>query len=628
MARAWTSTQALRMPCVGTYACTSCVSHTPRSSPRHFVMPFPAMARHCGQRGTPGISCLPPCPNALHRLFRRLALGQRTRLRPLLLPDGLYDQQAMAAADDVAGAAVAADSAGAAGAGGLGDSALAAARMVEGMPRLSALDLSGVGCGDSFMAFLRAAQRHLLARQHMTAVAGYSTAVLRSVDPALLAACLPRLERFEGELPYACGAQCLRALARAGPLLQLRCSIDQWDEATAAAIGACSSLRGLKMEFRSYPETGDADISSTRRVVEGLLLPALAALTGLTSLHVASEEVVDLDDVIDVRSLQFPWPNLAPLAALTALQRLRLSCWGRFDNDLSGRLSQLPAGSLSGLTRLRLHSSAGSSVERVDRDHMASVDDASLAVLARAAPALQELGVDDVVGLDEEAPGSAAPWTMPHLTTLTLNCDSLQFVYVVCAAALLARAPRLRGLWATFEAFSAVESNVCALAYVAAAGRGALDRLDVYPLPPAAELQAATALAAPGGIALEIQVLGVMCRPAFALDDQQVAWLCSVVARVDRVEVRLLSKGCRQVLSRGIFALPAAAFCLRVDVVGGGGCLLEAVRFAAEAARPGQQVVLCANDGVFGADTIAEAEAIACCALDKDIRIQIGGLAG
>ena len=127
------------------------------------------------------------------------------------------------------------------------------------MPRLSALDLSDVGDSFGFTAFLLMALRHLRARQHMTAVAGYSSAALRSVDPALLAACLPHLQRFEGHLPYACGAQCLRALARACPLQQLSCSIDQCDEATAAAIGACTTLRGLKLELLWRPEVEQAD---------------------------------------------------------------------------------------------------------------------------------------------------------------------------------------------------------------------------------------------------------------------------------------------------------------------------------------------------------------------------------
>ena len=140
--------------------------------------------------------------------------------------------------------------------------------MVGGKPRLSVLDLSGAGCGHSFMAFLQAAQRHLQARQHMTAVAGYSATVLRSVDPALLTACVSHLQRFEGQLPYACGAQlaqCLHALACTCPLRQLSCSLDQCDEVTAAAVGACATLRGLKLEFRWHPETeDDADVSSSR----------------------------------------------------------------------------------------------------------------------------------------------------------------------------------------------------------------------------------------------------------------------------------------------------------------------------------------------------------------------------
>ena len=497
------------------------------------------------------------------------------------------------------------------------------------MPRLSVLDLSGVSCDDSFMAFLRAAQRHLQARQHMTAAAGYSAAVLRSVDSALLAACLPHLQRFEGELRFACGAQCLRALAHTCPLQQLTCSLDQCDEATVAAIGACTTLRGLKLVFRWYPETEDADVSSTQTVVDGLLLPALAGLTRLTSLEVASKE-------IHPPSLPLRWPALVPLAALTALQRLRLSFWGLFDDHLSERLSQLPAGSLSALTQLRLH---GTTVEDMECEDVARVNDAGLAALARAAPALQELDVNEIMDLDEEAPGSAPPWNMPHLTTLTITPGYwLKYVSVVCAAALLARAPRLRGIWAMFKVFSTddvpLETHLRALAHIAAAGRGALGRLDMARLPRAAELQAAMATAAPGGIALEVSMVRVYMDymdPA-ALDDQQVAWLRSVVAGVDLLDIWLASNCRASALSQGIFALPAAAFRLHVPFQRGGGCsgcLLEAMRFAVEAARPGQHVCVWAEDRELGTydytDAIAGAEAIAHGALDKDIRVQIGG---
>ena len=132
------------------------------------------------------------------------------------------------------------------------------------------------------------------------------------------------------------------------------------------------------------------------------------------------------------------------------------------------------------------------------------------------------------------------------------------------------------------------------------------------------------AVAAPGGIALELSSLRLM-HPA-ALNDQQVAWLCSVVAWVDLVDVQLPSNGA-STLSRGIFAIPAAACRLCVPHHGGSGYLLEAARFAVEAARPGQQVCVWAQHGeVVGADAIvAEAEAIARGALDKDILVvQVG----
>ena len=562
---------------------------------RDIVVSFGA----CGRR---------PCPHVPRRLLRHVALAQRTRLRPQL-PHDLYNQQYMGAADDIAGVA------GSAGAGGLDDSALAAARMVEGMPRLSALDLSGVGCSDSFMAFLRAAQRHLQARQHLTAVAGYSTIRLRTVNPALLAAYLPHLEQFEGELPYACGAQCLQVVTRACPLQQLSCSMDQCDEATAAAIGACTTLRGVKLELRHYSETKDADVSITGVVRGGLLLPDLAGLTRLTSLEVASKEV----DLIRWPSLNVPWPDLAPLAALNALQRLHLSWCGFFTSDFSLRLSQLPAGSLGALTQLRLH----------DTSDMARLDDAGLAALARAAPALQDLEANWVVGLDDVAPGSVPPWTMTHLTTLSLGSRrGRRCVSVVCAAALLARAPRLRGQWALLDVFTTAavpfEMQLRALAHIAAAGRATLGRLVVARLPPAAELQAAMAVAAPGGIALELPTLKVMCPAAYPLGDPRMAWLCSVVAGVDLVvDVQLPDNSNARALSRGIFALPAAAFSLCVGFTG--CCLVEAVRFAVEAGRPGQQVCVQARQGVFGTDAIAEAEAIARGALGKDIRVQIGG---
>ena len=572
----------------------------------------------------PATSWLPPChahTHASHRLFRRLALGQRTRLRPQL-PHGLYNEQAVGAAD-----------AAAAGIGNFSISVLAAARMVEGMPRLSALDFSDVDDSFGFTAFMLAAQRHLQARQRMTAVAGYSTTVLHSVDPALLAACLPHLQRFEGQLPYVCGARCLRALACACPLQQLSCSLDQCDEVTAAAIAACATLRSLKLKFRWHmwnPGTeGDPELPSTQTIDEGLLLPALAGLTRLTSLEVASQ---DSYYACAMPAITLQWPDLAPLAALTALQRLRLSCWGPCDDDLTdlrARLLQLPAGSLSALTQLCLHGT--------NADYVEFVDGASLAALARAAPAIQELDVAGVEDFDddEQAPGSAPAWTMPHLTTLTISSGCGPCVSVVCAAALLARAPRLRGLCAMFDVPAVpLETNVRALAYVAAAGRAALDRLDVARLPPAAELQAAMAVAAPGGIALDLSTLKVIARPAAVpLDDQQVAWLRSVVAGVDLVDLQLPVHCSASALSRGIFALPAAAFRLCVPAPNHGGSaghlLVEAARFAAEAARPGQHVCVWAKD-VFdscGTDAIAEAEAIAHGALGKDIRVQIGGQA-
>ena len=74
---------------------------------------------------------------------------------------------------------------------------------------------------------------------------------------------------------------------------------------------------------------------------------------------------------------------------------------------------QLPAGSLSALTQLRLN---GTFLE-----DMVCVDDDGLAALARAAPALRELDVEDIWRLHAVAPGSAPPWTMPHLTTLMLS---------------------------------------------------------------------------------------------------------------------------------------------------------------------------------------------------------------
>ena len=222
--------------------------------------------------------------------------------------------------------------------------------MVEGMPRLSALLLSGVVCGNSLTAFLHAAQ-HDLQMRPITIVVGISARLVGTVDPALLTACFPHLQGFQGGLPYACGARCLRALARACRLQELICSLDQCDEATAAAIGACTTLRSLKLEFERHPGTEEADISSTETGVGGLLLPALVGLTRLTSLEVASKEV-------EAPNLDLRWPALAPLAALTALQRLRLSWWGLFDNDLSACLSQLPAGSLGALTQLHLYGSS------------------------------------------------------------------------------------------------------------------------------------------------------------------------------------------------------------------------------------------------------------------------------
>ena len=117
-------------------------------------------------------------------------------------------------------------------------------------------------------------------------------------------------------------------------------------------------MRGLKLQFGWRPETEHADVSSTQRVVEALLLPALAGLTRLTSLEVASSEVEDVNG----RSLNVPWPALAPLAALTALQQLRLELCCNFSDDVIKRLSQLPAGSLSALTQLRLYSAAAAAV--------------------------------------------------------------------------------------------------------------------------------------------------------------------------------------------------------------------------------------------------------------------------
>ena len=647
------------------------ISHCPV---RCVVSSFHAM--HDGVRGLAAFpatsSCLPPCPPASpHRLFRRLALGQRTRLQPQL-PRGLHDRrQAVGAADDAAAvtsaaeAAAEADVAAAAAAGGtptlgtsggagtvaagigsLDASILVAARMVEGMLRLSTLDFSDVGDTFALTAFLHAAQRHLQARQHMTAVVGYgSAAVLRSVDPALLTACLPHLQRFEGDLPYACGALILRALARACPLQQLSCSIDCCDEATAAAIGACTTLRGLKLELRwHYRKESEKQrirgLSSTQRVVGGLLLPALAGLTRLTSLELDSEGFDPYKAFYDGDErrphLWLAWPALEPLAALTALQRLQQSFWdGLADAKcLNGHLLQLPAGSLSAVTQLRLQGTNGKD--------MACVDDVGFAALTWAAPALLELYVDKVVGLDDVVPGSAPPWTMPHLTTLRCTssvgqrgCDNPQSVYVVpCAAALLARAPQLFGLYAAFDFSTAVplETHVRAFACIAAAGGSALHRLyvrDLLDLSPAAELQAAVAVAAPDGIALELPMLRVSLPSAARHGDHQmVAWLCSVVAWVDLVEVQ----DPHSAMSRGIFELPAAAFRLRVYHWDGGKSLLEAVRFAVEAARPGQEVcVWVAEHGLRGADgedakdAVAEAEAIADSALDKDIWVQNGG---
>ena len=581
--------------------------------------------RSMGQPAIP-VTCRRRAHASPRRLFRRLALAQRTRLRPQL--------QGHQAADPAAAAAIAAAAAAggggkfAASSGSWEERVLAAARMVEGMPRLSALDLSDVGDDFAFTAFLLVALRHLQARQHMTAVVGYSTDVLRTVDLALLAVCLPHLQQFQGDLPYACGAWCLRALARVCPLQQLSCNLDRCDESMAAAIGACATLRGLKLEFERRPETEDASISITRRVVDSLLLPALAGLTRLTSLEVSYCVAAE----IDVPDPDLLYPDLAPLAALTALQQLRLMLWCHSTNDVNGRLSQLPAGSLSALKQLRLHSANVGS--------MVCVDDVGLAALARAAPALLELDVEYIKALDEVAQGSAPPWTMPHLTTLH-HCYHLfdvmddgmsgHSVSVVLAAALLARAPRLRWLWAELKLFAGEEplvTHVRALARIAAAGRSALNTLAVW-LPPAAELQAAMAVAAPGGIALVLPTLKVVCREALVpLDDQQVAWLCSVVAEVDLVDVHLRINSIASGLSRGIFALPAAAFCLRVPYYHGrdnDACLLEAVTFAAEAARPGQHVCVRARHGAFGTDAMAEAVAIAHGALGKDIRVQIGG---
>ena len=258
---------------------------------------------------------------------------------------------------------------------------------------------------------------------------------------------------------------------------------------------------------------------------------------------------------------------------------------------------------------------------------MARLDDGGLAALARVAPALQELAVNEIVGLDAVAPGSTPPWTMPHLTTLALSSGYGPCVHVVCAAALLARAPRLRGLCAIFEVPTAVplEMHVRALAHIAAAAGGAaLSRLAVVCLTPTAGLQAAMAVAAPGGIALKLATLNIVDQAAFLSDDQQLAWLCSMVVWVGLVDVLLSAKRRASTLSRCIFALPASAFRLRVPFRRGSRRLQEAVRFAVEAARPGQQVCVWAEDWACGTDAVAEAEAIARGALDKDIRVQIG----
>ena len=125
---------------------------------------------------------------------------------------------------------------------------------------------------------------------------------------------------------------------------------------------------------------------------------------------------------------------------------------------------------------------------------------------------------------------------------------------------------------------------------------------------------------------MELPTLELLHLAAFASNDQQMAWLSSVVARVDLVEVTFDDTSSGGARGRVIFALPAAAFRLRVYLHGEGGRLLAAVRFAVEAARPGQHVCVWAQDGACGADAIAEAEAIAHGALDKDTQVQVGGL--
>ena len=99
--------------------------------------------------------------------------------------------------------------------------------------------------------------------------------------------------------------------------------------------------------------------------------------------------------------------------------------------------------------------------------------------------------------------------------------------------------------------------------------------------------------AASGGIALELPQLSLECAVT-PLDDQQVHWLCSVVARVhrtvDAVVVVFMQSSDATALSQGAFALPAAVFYLCVCNLRPSGLLLEVVRFEVGAARPGQHV--------------------------------------
>ena len=89
-----------------------------------------------------------------------------------------------------------------------------------------------------------------------------------------------------------------------------------------------------------------------------------------------------------------------------------------------------------------------------------------------------------------------------------------------------------------------------ALAYLAAAGEAVFARLWIGDLAPAAELRAATAAAAPGGIALRLPVLELEYRGAGAVDDGQVQW---VVAHVNRFLIMVADMDDVGALSQGIF---------------------------------------------------------------------------